>query len=63
LFAEARSHRATIVDPAGIGALLQAIEDYDGLAPLVFVRPASFARLNGLNSILNMLNGASRQPK
>ena len=24
-------HRATIVDPAGIGALLRAIEDYDGL--------------------------------
>jgi hypothetical protein len=24
-------HRAAIVDPAGIGALLRAIEDYDGL--------------------------------
>ena len=42
------NHRAAIVDPAGIGALLRAIEDYDGLpltkaalrlAPLVFVRP------------------------
>src|SRR3979411_2944804 len=39
-------HRATVVDPTGIGALLRAIEDYDGLpltkaalklAPLVFV--------------------------
>jgi integrase len=41
-------HRPAIVDPVGIGALLRAIEDYDGLpltkaalklAPLVFVRP------------------------
>jgi len=41
-------HRAAIVDPAGIGALLRAIDGYDGLlltthalrlAPLVFVRP------------------------
>src|SRR4029077_8879284 len=41
-------HRAAIVDPGGIGALLRAIEDYVGLpltkaalklAPLVFVRP------------------------
>jgi integrase len=42
------THRAAIVDPSGIGALLRAIEGYDGhaptraalrLAPLVFVRP------------------------
>ena len=42
------SHRATIVDPSGIGALLRAIEGLDGqpttlaalrLAPYVFVRP------------------------
>ena len=42
------NHRATIVDPVGIGALLRAIDGYDGLAitkaalrlaPLVFVRP------------------------
>ncbi len=42
------THRAAIVDPAGIGALLRAIDGYDGLlvtthalrlAPLVFVRP------------------------
>jgi integrase len=42
------SHRATIVDPSGIGALLRAIEGFDGqpttlaalrLAPYVFVRP------------------------
>jgi integrase len=42
------SHRATIVDPTGIGALLRAIEGFDGqpttqaalrLAPYVFVRP------------------------
>lgn len=41
-------HFATITDPAGIGALLRAIDGYDGtfvgrcalrLAPLVFVRP------------------------
>jgi integrase len=41
-------HFATITDPAGIGALLRAIEGYEGtlvgrcalrLAPLVFVRP------------------------
>ncbi len=42
------THRAAIVDPAGIGGLLRAIDGYDGLlvtklalrlAPLVFVRP------------------------
>jgi integrase len=42
------SHRSAIVDPAGIGALLRAIDGFDGqpttkaalrLAPLVFVRP------------------------
>ena len=42
------SHRATIVDPSGIGALLRAIEGFEGqptthaalgLAPYVFVRP------------------------
>src|SRR5262245_53976128 len=42
------NHRSTIVDPTAIGALLRAIEGYDGqsttkvalrLAPLVFVRP------------------------
>jgi integrase len=42
------SHRSTIVDPAGIGALLRAIEGFDGqpttqaalsLAAYVFVRP------------------------
>jgi integrase len=41
-------HRAAIIEPAAIGALLRAIEGYDGypivtaalrLAPLVFVRP------------------------
>ncbi len=47
------AHRAAIVDPAGIGALLRAIEDYDGLAPtkaalklapLVFVRPGELRK-------------------
>jgi integrase len=46
-------HRSTIVDPADVGALLRAIEDYDGLpltkaalrlAPLVFVRPGELRR-------------------
>jgi integrase len=46
-------HRAAIVDPVGIGALLRAIEDYDGLpltkaalklAPLVFVRPGELRK-------------------
>ena len=46
-------HRAATVDPAGIGALLRAIEDYDGLpltkaalklAPLVFVRPGELRK-------------------
>jgi integrase len=41
------THRSAIVDPVGMGALLRAIEDYDGLpltkaalklAPLVFIR-------------------------
>jgi integrase len=41
-------HRAAVVDPVGVGALLRAIDGYDGLvitkaalrlAPLVFVRP------------------------
>jgi integrase len=47
------THRAAIVDPAGIGALLRAIEDYAGLpltkaalklAPLVFVRPGELRK-------------------
>jgi integrase len=42
------AHRAAIIDPAGIGALLRAIDSYQGmpvtkaalqLAPLLFVRP------------------------
>src|SRR5262249_12938914 len=42
------NHRSTLVDPIAVGALLRAIEGYDGqpmtkaalrLAPLVFVRP------------------------
>jgi integrase len=46
-------HRAAIIDPAGIGALLRAIEDYDGLpltkaalklAPLAFVRPGELRK-------------------
>jgi integrase len=46
-------HRAAIVDPAEMGALLRAIEDYDGLpptkaalklAPLVFVRPGELRK-------------------
>ena len=47
------THRAAIVDPAGIGALLRAIDGYDGLlvtklalrlAPLVFVRPGELRK-------------------
>jgi len=47
------SHRSAIVDPAGVGALLRAIEGYDGLpltkaalklAPLVFVRPGELRK-------------------
>jgi integrase len=47
------NHRAAIVDPASIGALLRAIEGYEGhlvtkaalrLAPLVFVRPGELRR-------------------
>jgi integrase len=46
-------HRPAIVDPVGIGDLLRAIEDYDGLpltkaalklAPLVFVRPGELRK-------------------
>ena len=46
-------HRATVVDPTGIGALLRAIDDYDGLpltkaalklAPLAFVRPGELRK-------------------
>jgi integrase len=46
-------HRAAIVDPAKIGTLLRAIDDYDGLpltklalklAPLVFVRPGELRK-------------------
>jgi integrase len=53
LIAPRVNHRATIVDPAGIGGLLRAIEDYDGLpltkaalqlAPLVFVRPGELRK-------------------
>ncbi len=44
-------HRATILDPADFGTLLQSIEDFDGqpatkaalkLLPLVFTRPGEF---------------------
>ncbi|MFZ2081329.1 MAG: integrase arm-type DNA-binding domain-containing protein [Xanthobacteraceae bacterium] len=47
------AHRSAIVDPASVGALLRAIEDYDGLpltkaalklAPLVFVRPGELRK-------------------
>jgi integrase len=47
------THRAAIVDPTGIGALLRAIDGYDGLlvtklalrlAPLVFVRPGELRK-------------------
>jgi integrase len=47
------THRAAIVDPASIGALLRAIDGYDGLlvtkfalrlAPLVFVRPGELRK-------------------
>ena len=46
-------HRSAIVDPADMGALLRAIEDYEGLpltkaalklAPLVFVRPGELRK-------------------
>jgi integrase len=46
-------HRSAIVDPVSMGALLRAIEDYDGLsltkaalrlAPLVFVRPGELRK-------------------
>jgi integrase len=46
-------HRAAVVDPKSIGALLRAIDGYDGqpitlaalkLAPLVFVRPGELRR-------------------
>jgi integrase len=47
------THRAAIVDPASVGALLRAIDGYDGLlvtkfalrlAPLVFVRPGELRK-------------------
>jgi integrase len=47
------THRSAIVDPDSVGALLRAIEDYDGLpltkaalrlAPLVFVRPGELRK-------------------
>jgi integrase len=56
------THRAAIVNPAGVGALLRAIEDYDGL-PLTKAALASFARPNGPNLILSMRSGAFRRQK
>src|SRR5882757_9645898 len=53
------THRATIVEPRAVGALLRAIDGFDGhastryalrLAPLVFVRPESSERPNGPSS-------------
>ena len=53
LIAPKVTHRSTIVDPGDMGALLRAIEDYDGLvltkaalklAPLVFVRPGELRK-------------------
>ncbi len=51
------NHRSAIVDPVGIGALLRAIDGYDGLpmtkaalrlAPLVFVRPGELRHVEWL---------------
>lgn len=53
------NHRAAIVDPKQVGALLRAIEQYDGLAvvrlalrllPHVFVRPGELRLANGVVS-------------
>jgi integrase len=62
------NHRPAIVDPAGIGALLRAIDGFDGqptthsalrLAPYVFVRPgelrqAEWKEFNLENSVWNI---------
>jgi hypothetical protein len=48
---------------AGIGVLLRAIEDYDGLAPLVSVRPGELRKAESAEFDLEHPDGASRQPK
>jgi integrase len=63
-------HHASIVEPKAVGALLRAIDSYEGsfitrcalrLAPLVFVRPANYGSPNGPNSTLLRANGVFRQ--
>ena len=64
------NHRPAIVDPAGIGALLRAIDGFDGqpttraalrLAAYVFVRRANCVMPNGKNLIWIRRCGVSRQ--
>jgi hypothetical protein len=63
-------HHAAIIDPKGVGALLRAIDGFDGqpttrwalqIAPHVFVRPGELRRPNGPRSTWRRLSGASRR--
>ena len=65
-------HHAAIVDPKGLGALLRAIDGYDGqpitlaalkLAPLYSFDLESFEPPNGANLILTQGNGEFRLPR
>lgn len=66
------THFAAVTDPKKVGGVLRAIDAYEGtlivrcalrLAPLVFVRPASYATPNGRTSTWMPLNGATRSPR
>lgn len=68
----AQKHHASITDPAEIGKLLRAMEDYRGifvtkcalrLAPLFFVRPVNYGMQNGLNLIWKRKNGVFLERK
>jgi integrase len=62
-------HHASIIEPKRIGALLRAIDAYEGffatkcalrLAPLVFVRPGELRKAQWPEIDLDKANGASR---
>jgi hypothetical protein len=66
------THRAAIVKPAAIGALLRAIDGFDGqpttraalrLAPHVFVRPGELRQADGTSSTSMPPSGAFRHQR
>ncbi len=68
LISPTTTHRAAIIDPVGVGALLRAIEGFHGngstfyalrMAPICSCVPVSCARRNGARSTSRMPSGPS----